>query len=75
MIATSMTRQNFNGHSGRVGMAARRGPPHGPEWRAHLRDRTPRPLEAGRRYGGPLHPRRVRRVGAAVFIIDDKPRH
>ena len=52
----------FSGHSGRVGMAEA----HGPERRAHPRDRTPGPLEAGRRHGRPLHPRRVRRVGAAV---------
>ena len=40
------------------------GPAHGPERRAHPRDRTPGPLETGRRHGRPLHPRRVRRVGA-----------
>ena len=43
-------------------------PPHGPERRAHPRDRTPGPLEAGRRHGRPLHPRRIRRVGAAVSV-------
>ena len=55
----------FSGHSGRVGMARRMAP----ERRAHPRDRTPGPLEAGRRHGRPLHPRRVRRVGAAVSVI------
>ena len=54
----------FSGHSGRVGMT----PPHGPERRAHPRDRTPGPLETGRRHGRPLHPRRIRRVGAAVLV-------
>ena len=44
------------------------GPAHGPERRAHPRDRTPGPLEAGRRHGGPLHPRRNRRIGAAVSV-------
>ena len=44
------------------------GPPHGPERRAHPRDRTPGPLEAGRWHGRPLHPRRIRRVGAALSI-------
>ena len=37
----------FSGHSGRVGMARR----HGPERRPHPRDRTPGPLETGRRMG------------------------
>ena len=54
----------FSGHSGRVGM----GPPHGPERRAHPRDRTPGPLETGRWHGRPLHPRRVRRVGVALSV-------
>ena len=36
------------------------GPAHGPERRPHPRDRTPGPLETGRRHGRPLHPRRVR---------------
>ena len=56
----------FSGHSGRVGG---HGTADGPERRAHSRDRTPGPLEAGRRHGRPLHPRRVRRVGAAVSIV------
>ena len=55
----------FSGHSGRVGMA----PAHGPERRAHPRDRAPGPLEAGRRHGRALHPRRDRRVGAQVSVI------
>ena len=46
----------------------RHGPPHGPERRPHPRDRAPGPLEAGRRHGGTLHPRRIGRVGAAVFV-------
>ena len=53
----------------RTQRARRHGPPHGPERRAHPRDRAPGPLEAGRRHGRPLHPRRVRRIGAAVFAI------
>ena len=44
------------------------GPAHGPKRRAHPRDRTPGPLEAGRRHGRPLHPRRIRRFGSAVSI-------
>ena len=48
--------------------ARRHGPAHGPERRAHPRDRTPGPLEAGRRHGRPLHPRRIRRFGAAVPV-------
>ena len=40
------------------------GPAHGPERRAHPRDRAPGPLEAGRRHGRPLHSRRIRRFGA-----------
>ena len=32
------------------------GTAHGPERRAHPRDRTPGPMEAGRRYGRTLHP-------------------
>ena len=35
----------------------RHGPPHGPERRPHPRDRTPGPVETGRRHGRPLHPR------------------
>ena len=42
------------------------GPAHGPERRPYPRDRTPGPLEAGRRHGRPLHPRRIRRFGAAL---------
>ena len=52
------------------------GAAHGPERRAHPRDRTPGPLEAGRRHGGTLHPRRIRRVGAAVpvnTVFQQKP--
>ena len=52
----------FSGHSGRVGMARRMAQNGAPT----PRDRTPGPLEAGRRHGRPLHPRRIRRVGAAV---------
>ena len=61
--------------AGRLGVlqrpqrARRHGPPHGPERRPHPRDRTPGPLETGRRHGRPLHPRRVRRVGATVPVI------
>ena len=40
------------------------GPAHGPERRAHPRDRTPGPLETGRRHGWALYPGRVRRFGA-----------
>ena len=53
----------FNGHSGRVGMARRMA-----QRRPHSRDRTPGTLEAGRRHGRPLHPRRICRVGAAVSV-------
>ena len=49
--------------------ARRHGPANGSEWRAHPRDRTPGPLEAGRRHGRPLHPWRDRRFGAAVSVI------
>ena len=56
--------ESFSGHSGRVGMARA----HGPERRPNPRDRAPGPLEAGRRYGRPLHPQRIRRVGAALSI-------
>ena len=45
------------------------GPPHGPERRPHPRDRASGSLETGRRHGRPLHPRRNRRVGAAVSIM------
>ena len=44
------------------------GKAHGPERCAHPRDRTPGPLEAGRRHGRLLHPRRDRRFGAAVPV-------
>ena len=44
------------------------GPAHGPERRPHPRDRTPGPLEAGRRHGRTLHPRRVRRIRAEVSV-------
>ena len=47
---------------------SRHGTAHGPERRAHPRDRTPGPLEAGRRHGGPLYPRRIRWVSAAVSV-------
>ena len=56
----------FSGHSGRVGMARA----HGSKWSSHPRNRTPGPLEAGRRHGRPLHSRRVRRVSPAVSIIN-----
>ena len=35
---------------------------------AHPRDRTPGPLETGRRHGRPLHPGRDRRIGAQVPV-------
>ena len=60
--------------SGRLGVLQRaqraggHGPPHGPERRAHPRDRAPGPLEAGRRHGRPLHTRRISRVGAALPV-------
>ena len=54
----------FSGHSGRVGMARRMAQKRRP----HPRDRTPGPLETGRRHGRPLHPRRVRRISAAVSV-------
>ena len=41
-----------------------------PRTAPHPRYRTPGPLEAGRRHGRPLHPRRNRRVGAAVSVMD-----
>ena len=47
---------------------SRHGPLHGLERRAHPRDRTPGPLEAGRRHGGPLHTRRDGRVGTEIFV-------
>ena len=56
---------------GRLGVLQRaggHGPVHGPERRTYPRDRAPGSLEAGRRHGRPLHPRRIRRFGAAVFI-------
>ena len=51
------------------------GPPHGPERRAHPRDRTPGPLETGRRHGRPLHPRRIRRFGVALPITAGSQSH
>ena len=55
----------FSGHSGRVGMALA----HGPERRAHPRDRTPGPLEGqGGGMVGRYTPRRNRRFGAAVPV-------
>ena len=56
----------FSGHSGRVGMARRMAQ----NGAAHPRDRAPGPLEAARRHGRPLHPRRDRRVSAQVPVID-----
>ena len=69
--------------AGRLGVlqrpqrARRHGPPHGAERRAHPRDRTPGPLEAGRRHGRPLHPRRVRGVCAQVSlsVLAQKDKH
>ena len=55
----------FSGHSGRGGHDT----PHGPERRAHPPDRTPGPLEAGRRHGRPLYPGRVRWVGATISLV------
>ena len=55
----------FGGHSGRVGMARRMAQNGAP----HPRDRTPGPLETGRRHGRPLHSRRVRGVSAAVPVV------
>ena len=52
----------------RTQRARRHGKAHGSERRAHPRDRTPGPLEAGRRHGRPLHPRRIRWVGVAVLV-------
>ena len=49
------------------------GPSHGPERRAHPRDRTPGPLEAGRRHGRPLHPRRDCRIGTAILVTPADP--
>ena len=54
----------FSGHSGRVGMARRMAQNGAP----HPRDRTPGPLETGRRHGRSLHPRRVRRVCTAISV-------
>ena len=48
--------------------ARRHGPAHGPERRPNPRDRTTGPVEAGRRHGRPLHPRRDRRLGTAVSV-------
>ena len=44
------------------------GAAHGPERRAHPRDRAPGSLETGRWHGRPLHPRGVSWVSAAVSI-------
>ena len=41
-------------------------PAHGPERGAHPREGTSGPLEARWRHGRPLHPRRVRWVGAEI---------
>ena len=51
------------------------GPTYGPERRAHPRDRTPGPLETGRRHGRPLHTRRIRRVGVAVSVAHIAVKH
>ena len=45
------------------------GQAHGPERRPHPRDRASGPLETGWRHGGPLHPRRIGRVGSTVSLI------
>ena len=58
----------FSGHSGRVGMARRMAQNGTP----HPRDRTPGPLETGRRHGWPLHPRRNRMIGAAVPVMQER---
>ena len=61
--------QRWDDGSGRITVIrskTRRGDPGRP----HPRDRAPEPLETGRRHGRPLHPRRDRRVGPPVFIID-----
>ena len=61
----------FSGHSGRVGMARRMAQNGAP----HPRDRTPGPLETGRRHGRPLHTRRIRRVGVAVSVAHIAVKH
>ena len=55
-------REFFSGHSGRVGMARRMAQNGAP---THEIERQGR-WKQGRRHGRPLHPWRVRRVGAAV---------
>ena len=52
----------FSGHSGRVGMARRMAQNGAP---THEIERQG-PLEAGRRHGRSLHPRRIRRIGPAL---------
>ena len=52
----------FSGHSGRVGMARRMAQNGAPT----PRDRTPGPLETGRRHGRPLHPRRCGTYSASL---------
>ena len=52
----------FSGHSGRVGMARRMAQNGAP---THEIERQG-PLEAGRRHGRSLHPRRIRRFGSAL---------
>ena len=52
----------------RIQRAGGHGPQDGPERRAHPRVRTPGPLEAGRRHGRPLHPRRICWLGTAVPV-------
>ena len=56
--------ESFSGHSGRVGMARRMALNGAP----NPRHRAPGPLEAGRRHGRPLHPRRIRWVRAAISV-------
>ena len=56
--------ESFSGHSGRVGMDQRMAQNGAP---THEIER-PGPLETGRRYGRPLHPRGVGRVGVTVSI-------
>ena len=54
----------------RAQRARRHGKAHGPERRAHPRDRAPGPLETRRRHGRPLYPRRDRRVSAQISVSD-----
>ena len=44
------------------------GPTYGPERCPHPRDQATGPLEAGRRHGWPLHPRRIGWVSPAISI-------